>query len=51
MKLTKGAIRALAQGARKGDEDINAVLADGREMMAGQVCCEDDSELREIMDL
>ena len=51
MKLTKGAIAALKLGAAKGDGDINAVLADGKELMAGQVCCEDDKEMREMMDL
>lgn len=51
MKLTKGAIKALELGAKKGDEDINAVAEDGKELMAGQVCCEDDRQLREIMDL
>ena len=51
MKITKGAIKALKLGAGKGDEDINAVAEDGKEFMAGQVCCEDDEQLREIMDL
>lgn len=51
MKLTTGAIKALGLGAKKGNEDINAVLEDGAELMAGQVCCEDDQELREMMDL
>ena len=51
MKLTKGAIKALARGAEKGDGDINAIAEDGKELMAGQVCCEDDRQLREIMDL
>ena len=51
MKLTSGAIKALARGAGKGDEDVNAVTEDGKELMAGQVCCEDDEELREMMDL
>ena len=51
MKLTTGAIRALAKGAKMGNEDINAVDNDGTELMAGQVQCEDDKFMRKLMDL
>lgn len=51
MKLTSGALRALARGAKIGSEDINAVDDDGTELMAGQVQCEDDKFMRNLMDL
>ena len=51
MKLTSGAVKALIRGARCGNMDINAVMEDGTEKEAGQICCEDDAIIRKAMGL
>ena len=51
MQLTPGAIKALVAGAKASDPDINAIDASGKEFFAPQVCCEDDKQMRALMDI
>jgi hypothetical protein len=44
--LTGGAVTALKKGAHMEDEDVNAVMVDGKEKLAVQVILSDDEERR-----
>ena len=49
MSLTDGAVRALKRGANCGSDDFNAIMDNGDKREAGQVCMEDDDEMRRRM--
>jgi hypothetical protein len=51
MIVTSNAIEYLIRGSEVANEDINAINADCVEFDAGQICTEDDNDMRQLLQL
>ena len=51
MLVTTHAVEYLTGGSRVANQDINAVSADGVEFDAGQICTEDNDDMRKLLQL